>query len=319
MMIRMRKQRKANDRAVDDQVRKFQRALDSLPDEQSKNILSKGRADQARKILEQKNFKNPDEILEARGYWHEYKDIPAEKETQSPGAQTTNINVGPVGTIATGAAIGTGVAFSTWRNRQYNKLIKEAEKAADDAAEKWEKNPDESFAKSEQGARNHAINEYYDRKLKENPEKLEEWAKKHNNPDIQKAIKRKEILETPNPKRDKNELEKFLQENDIKNPEKTHRPTGDISQSEASQRLEKASEVGMTKLATPAAVAAYLEGIKNEAEIQEHGTPPATAATQPENTGIHESATTDEKIERIEEVVKELENKKEVEDENRIR
>jgi len=118
-----------------------------------------------------------------------------------------NQNLGKAGAegLISGAGLsvmGSAFTLNRIRNREYNKFKKERDEFADEQAARWKENPDEAYAKSEDGARSRAINEFHDRKLSENPEKLTKWAEKHNDPDIRKAIKRKEILEKENPKRD---------------------------------------------------------------------------------------------------------------------
>jgi hypothetical protein len=236
----------------------------------------------------------------------------------------------PAKTTAGAAALVSYFAFDRIRNREYYKFKKEREAYVKEQIEKWNKNPDESFAKSETGARNRAINEFHDKKLLEEPEKFQKWAKKHKDPDMERAIKRKEILEKENPRRDQKELDKYLKEEEIKYPDKTHREEGDISQDEATkrlerafqkaeqketpesvsdklklqqdkagegvmtadQRIEKAARIGMAELATPAAAATYLESISNKSNQPNTDTEEATNYDElpPESAQVNPSA-----------------------------
>lgn len=235
-------------------------------------------------------------------------DIPSPRTTHVEKAENLKSEsvTSPVKVTAGTGAVGAFFVADRIKNWEYNNFKKDREKFVKEQVEKWKENPDEAIAKSEEGARNRAINEFNDKKLAEVPKKFEKWAKKHKDPDLERAIKRKEILEKENPRRNKKELDKFLEDREIKNPDKTHRSTSDISQEEANQRLEKASAIGIAKLATPAATATYLESLNKPAEDAHYDELPAESAQAiPDtSTGINE---------KVEEVVKEIEHQQEIE------
>lgn len=187
------------EREIDDKVRLFQRAYDSFPDDDSKKLLAEGSEEQITKLLEENNFTNPGDIKEARGYWHQYKNLSSENSPQisttGPIAESGNIGAAEIGstTIGLGTLIASPLKLLK-RGTTYENLQESVSKQAVGAAKQWQRNEEKyleeikknpkferpkSHAKSRAEAAEASRKQTLDNFVRINNKKAKKWVNEH--------------------------------------------------------------------------------------------------------------------------------------------